>query len=70
MLCASCAAAATSTNDICGPGEPLTVKTPALNSRSSGFASNVCAAIRLAFSITLSHALTIADPPTTRDREP
>ena len=37
---------------------------------SSTLASSRCAAIGLAFSITLSTALTSASPPTTSDREP
>ena len=41
-----------------------------VNSRSSTEASSRCAAIGLAFSITLSAARTSASPPTTSEREP
>ena len=49
---------------------PRTENRPALNSMSSTDASSRCAAIGLAFSITLSAARTMASPPTTSDRDP
>ena len=49
---------------------PRTENRPAVNSMSSTLASSRCAAIGLAFSITLSAARTSASPPTTSDREP
>ena len=49
---------------------PLTVNLPSLNSMSSTLASSMCAAIGLAFSITLSAAAMTAMPPTASDREP
>ena len=68
-LCAAKVASATSA--IAMPWSvPLTENRPPENSMSSTEASSRCAAIGLAFSITLSAALTSASPPTTRDREP
>ena len=49
---------------------PRTPKRPAENSMSSTEASSRCAAMGLAFSITLSTARTSASPPTTSEREP
>ena len=49
---------------------PRTENRPPVNSMSSTEASSRCAAIGLAFSITLSAARTSASPPTTSDREP
>ena len=51
-------------------GEPRTVNWPPANSRSSSAASSWCAAIFLALSITRSHAMSMATPPTASDREP
>ena len=51
-------------------GEPFTLNAPPANSRSSSFASSWWAAIFFALSITLSHAIAIATPPTGSEREP
>ena len=49
---------------------PATVKFPSANSISSSEASKVCAALFLPFSMTLSAAFMMAEPPTAMDREP
>ncbi len=51
-------------------GEPFTENAPPENSRSSALASSWWAAISFALSMTLSHAIAIATPPTGSDREP
>lgn len=49
---------------------PFTLNVPPANSRSASSASNWWAAIFLALSMTLSHAMAMATPPTGSDREP
>ena len=51
-------------------GVPDTVNVPSRNSRSSSLASSWWAAIVRALSITRSHAMSIATPPTASEREP
>ena len=51
-------------------GVPRTLKVPAWYSRSSVLASSWWAAIWAALSITLSHAMAMATPPTDSDRDP
>jgi hypothetical protein len=55
---------------LAGAGGALDSNVPFANSTSSSLASSMCAAIRLALSITRSAAFDTAMAPTAADREP